>query len=221
MKKNKHSFIVHSFFCHRYRKESSVDKPHKAVEMDMDVQSFNASYENSTNNTTNKTNSRYAVLHMQINQGSSLYDDICEDSFVKDIEDNNIDSKRFKNGTHDKYSIGDDISRTNSSSPEIADYNRDDGVYSLADSGRCSSIYDHARISRDLQRSSSVENTYGCQSGIYNYLVHSDSIPTDHSEDIYDHFHDDSSEQQYDVARRGIKQYHVRDQYDSVILSLN
>jgi hypothetical protein len=90
MKKNKHSFIVHSFFCHRYRKESSVDKPHKAVEMDMDVQSFNASYENSTNNTTNNTNSGYDVHHMQINQGSSLYDDICEDSFVKDIEDNNI-----------------------------------------------------------------------------------------------------------------------------------
>jgi hypothetical protein len=63
-------------------------------------------------------------------------------------------------------------------------------------------------VPRDLQRSSSVENTYGCQSGIYNHLVHSDSIPTDHSEDIYDHIHDDSSEQQYEVARRGIKQNH-------------
>jgi hypothetical protein len=70
--------------------------------MDMDVQSFNASYENSTNNTTNNTNNGYDVHHMQINQGSSLYDDICEDSFVKDIEDNNIDSKRFKNSTRSR-----------------------------------------------------------------------------------------------------------------------
>ena len=209
-------------FCHRYCKDSSVDKPHNAVEMDMSVQSFNASYENSTNNTTNNTKSGYDVLHMQISQGSSLYDDICEYSFAKDPEDSNIDDRRFKNSTHDKYNIDDDISRTDSSPPEIADYNRDDDLYSLADSGRCSSIYDHTRISRDLQRSSSVENIYGCQSGIYNYLVHSGSIPTDHNEDNYDHFLDDSSEQQYDIARRGIKQNHRRsDQYDSVILFQN
>lgn len=190
--------------------------------MDMDVHSFNASYENSTNNTINVTKIGYDVHHMQINQGSSLYDDICEESFIKDPEDNNIDDKRLKNSTHDKYYIDDDICRNNSSSPEIADYNRDDDLYSLADSGRCSSIYDHTRISRDSQRSSSVETTYGCQSGIYNYLVHSGSIPTDHNEDNYDHFHDDTSEQQYDVARRGIKQNHVRrDQYDSVILPQN